>query len=100
MFLWIIKQIIMSLIIITLFHYLYIFFKKNLTVPKIKDLVNRPEQKYKEIYQSLEKPPPPPKQSVDMKSELKNYLKGLGKDMSAVIPSSNSDPFNNNFETL
>jgi len=98
MFLWIIKQIMMSLIIITLIHYLYMFFKQNLTVPKIKDLINRPEQKYKEIYRAIEKKPQE-KQSVDMKSELKNYLKGLGKDITAA-PSANNNIFNNNFETL
>lgn len=29
------------------------FFKSTLTVPKIKDLVNSPNQKYKNIYETL-----------------------------------------------
>ena len=97
MFLWICKQIIMSLIIILLVHYLYVFFKTNLTVPKIKDLVNRPEQKYKEMYKSLEKEIQQPS-SVDMKNELKNYLKGLGTVSDGIKPHSNF--LNNNYETL
>ena len=98
MFLWILKQIILSLIVIILIHYLYIFFKTNLTVPKIKDLVNRPEQKYKEMYKSLEKKTTN-ESPLDMKIELKNYLKGLGKDN---VPTSVDDTnyFNNNYQTL
>jgi hypothetical protein len=34
---------------------LYSFFKTTLTVPKIKDLVNRPAGAYKEIYETIEK---------------------------------------------
>ena len=107
MFLWIVKQITFSIIIICLIHYLYIFFKQNLTVPKIKDLVNRPEQKYKEIYQSLEtKIPEIPSQEIkmDMKAELKNYLQGLGKDEKNTSPISglpqSNNVFNNSYQTL
>ena len=84
MFLWIVKQVIISLIIIILVHYLYIFFKTNLTVPKIKDLVHRPEQKYAEIYKS---PNPAPKHEnkTNMKLELKNYLKNLKNDSKPIL---------------
>ena len=44
-----VKTSIISLILIFLVHYLYDFFKTNLTIPKIKDLVNRPNDKYNEI---------------------------------------------------
>ena len=77
MFLWILKQVILSLINIILIHYLYVFFKTNLTVPKIKDLVNRPVKKYKEIYKSLEREKASPPPSGDMKIELKNYLQWI-----------------------
>jgi len=33
-----------------LVHHLFEFFKSNLTVPKIKDLVNVPTQKYENMY--------------------------------------------------
>ena len=93
------KQIILSLTIIILIHYLYIFFKTNLTIPKIKDLVNRPEQKYRDIYKSLEKSPPQ-ESSSNMKIELTNYLKGLDKKDVPVSSADSTDFFNNNFERL
>lgn len=34
-------------------HHILMFFKSTLTVPKIKDLVNSPNQKYKNIYEAL-----------------------------------------------
>ena len=86
MFLWIFKHVIISLVIIILIHYLYVFFKTNLTVPKIKDLVHRPEEKYKEIYNSIPQPIPKTlpepklKQTPNMKQELKNYLNNLKKE--------------------
>ena len=36
--------IIISVVIISLLHYLYIYFINILTVPKIKDLVTKPGQ--------------------------------------------------------
>jgi hypothetical protein len=47
---WIIQITIISTILIFLIHHLLNFFTSVLTVPKIKDLVNRPKQKYKDIY--------------------------------------------------
>ena len=41
--------IIISVVIISLLHYLYSYFINILTVPKIKDLVNKPGQEYKNI---------------------------------------------------
>jgi hypothetical protein len=41
--------VIISLILIILIHYLFIFFKDTLTVPKVKDLIIQPEEKYKNI---------------------------------------------------
>jgi hypothetical protein len=47
---WIIQITIISIILIFLVHHLINFFKSTLTVPKIKDLVNTPIQKYENIY--------------------------------------------------
>ena len=47
---WIIQISIVSFIFIFLVHHLIGFFKTTLTVPKIKDLVNSPSQKYKNIF--------------------------------------------------
>ena len=74
MFFWIIQQTIISIVLIISVHYIYIFFKNNLTVPKTKDLVNKPTEQYKKIYSSLNKDK---ENNQEMKNELKNYLKTL-----------------------
>ena len=50
MLFWIIQITIISIILIFLVHHLINFFKSTLTVPKIKDLVNRPIKNYENIY--------------------------------------------------
>jgi hypothetical protein len=47
---WIIQITIISFVLIFLVHHLINFFKSTLTVPKIKDLVNSPTQKYENMY--------------------------------------------------
>ena len=56
MFFWLIKTILLSLVIIGVVHYLYIFFKDNLTQPKIKDLLHHPKQEYEDIYNMIHNP--------------------------------------------
>ena len=53
MFFYTIKAIFISLLLIALIHYLYSFFKDTLTVPKIKDLVNKPSKRYDEMFDVL-----------------------------------------------
>jgi len=52
---WVIQITVISIILIFLVHHLINFFKSTLTVPKIKDLVNTPTQKYENIYNILKK---------------------------------------------
>ena len=92
MFLWTLQISIISIIFIFLVHNLISFFKSTLTVPKIKDLVTTPNQKYENMFNTmassksntfeddLVEPP-----STNMKDELKNFLK---QQMS--VPSSTS----------
>jgi len=96
MWLWMTQMTIISILLIFLVHYLVNFFKSTLTIPKIKDLVNIPNQKYEEIYNIIKndtlptiemQPSPldytlidllPKKEEQDpnaMKNELKNFLK-------------------------
>ena len=53
MLLWIIKISLLSILFIFLIHHLIVFFTSTLTIPKIKDLVNSPNEKYKNIYNTL-----------------------------------------------
>jgi hypothetical protein len=54
MFLSILKWGVISLTIIYLIHHFYIFFLNTLTVPKIKDLVNKPNEQYDEMFKTLQ----------------------------------------------
>ena len=47
---WVLQITIISIVLIFLVHHLINFFKSTLTVPKIKDLVNTPTQKYENMY--------------------------------------------------
>ena len=86
---WVIQITVISITLIFLVHYLINFFKSTLTVPKIKDLVNTPTQKYENMYNIIQKKPNTSSETTDytlidllpkeegptMKSELKNFLK-------------------------
>jgi hypothetical protein len=50
---WIIQITALSLCLIAVVHYLYVFFKTTLTVPKVKDLVNRPQKQYDAIFKEI-----------------------------------------------
>lgn len=100
MLLWVIKQAVISAVLIILVHYIYIFFRDTLTVPKLKDLVNKPQSQYREIYKSLQgsERPPPAKPATDMKAELQSYLQKLSKEKPtepAEEPTTDGDAFHN-----
>jgi DNA-binding transcriptional MerR regulator len=47
---WVIQVIFFSILFILLIHHILHFLKTNLTVPKVKDLVNTRNQKYEDIF--------------------------------------------------
>ena len=53
MLFWTLQITIISIILIFLLHNLIGFFKSTLTVPKVKDLVNAPAQKYENMLSVL-----------------------------------------------
>ena len=76
------KTIFISLLLIALIHYLYGFFKNTLTIPKVKDLVNKPQKQYETLFDTMKEnnikqQPISSETSESMKDELKNYLKEL-----------------------
>jgi hypothetical protein len=110
---WIIKVTMISLLLIFLLHYLYSFFKTTLTSPKLKDLVNKPQEKYNTIYNSLKSAGDGGVQNLgddiknssensnntnssSMKDELKKYLKELNvsSNNSSNVSSSNIENTN------
>jgi len=111
MLFWIVQITIISIVLIFLVHHLINFFKFTLTVPKIKDLVNTPTQKYENMYNIINQNKLetnsdssndytlidllPKKDEPNMKSELKNFLKSQlhssqGTDIMALESSNNS----------
>jgi hypothetical protein len=92
MLFWTLQITIISIILIFLVHHLILFFKTTLTVPKVKDLVNVPAQKYENIYNTIsskdytdsllpnmEVKITPNNEVKSMKDELKNFLKNKVK---------------------
>ena len=82
------------MIIIFLLHYIYDYFKKNLTTPKVKDLVNKPQMQYQEIMEAIkenkkiEKKELLEKKKEDqstMKNELKKYMDELNETESIPL---------------
>ena len=78
---WFIKCIIISLSLIALLHYLYAFLIDTLTVPKLRDFVNKPAERYNEILSSGAKRSVAPLQSSDeMQNELRDFLSNIKQE--------------------
>jgi len=112
MLFWTLKITIISIILIFLIHNVILFLKATLTVPKLKDLINAPAQKYENIYNIIS-----PKDYISsllpaeddclqefksMKDELTNYLKNNQENLgtsdiasldSITLPSPKFTPF-------
>jgi cell shape-determining protein MreC len=114
----ILKWALISLILIILIHSLYNFLKNTLTIPKVKDLVNKPTEAYKEIYKIIENNSNTNNNTnnsninnefikseninnEDMKNELKSYLTDLNTSSDAITPEITAFDFksNNDFST-
>lgn len=115
MVLWIIQITIISLLLIFLVHYLINFLKSTLTVPKVKDLVTLPQEKYNEMFQSLNDPTSNNlnkndrsymnnnAQSVNsqsMKEDLIHFLKEIGSSNESVAPPALSSFYNSNVNSF
>jgi hypothetical protein len=53
--LWLVQNIIFSVSLIVIIHYLYLYFETTLTAPKVKDLIHCPKQKYKSLFDTINK---------------------------------------------
>ena len=109
MLLFILKWAIISFILIVLIHYLYSFFKSTLTIPKVRDLVNKPTERYNEMIDTIKyndsvkyndgvKYKDKINRDDNMQDELSNFLQDLkkNKNVSSEILSSN-DGHSNTF---
>lgn len=77
----IIKTAVLSFIFIFLSHNLYLFFKNNLTVPKVNDLVTTTDEKYNDMFHVIntnnENTNNYENKDDNMKNELKDYIKNI-----------------------
>ena len=98
MFLTVFYYSLISFIFIFVVHYLYEYFKENLTIPKEKDLIEKPRETYNKIYQTLQNQENNIKTNNEMKNELKNYLNELKKNNANqnMTQNDNVDTFNGN----
>ena len=94
MFVWAIKISILSVVFIFLIHYLINFFKNNLTVPKIKDLVNVSAQKYDNMYSVIGSNQPQQHSSKEYNTIKKEAPDELGYTDFDLLPQPNSSEEN------
>ena len=92
------QNIFLSIIFIVVVHSIYKYFKNNLTIPKTKDLVNKPSLQYKKIQEEINKSQEAIKQTQKNEEEMKNELQSYLKELSG---NKNNKPisggFDNNF---
>jgi hypothetical protein len=81
MFFSIVKWTIISLTLIFLVHHLYSFLMNTLTVPKIKDLVNKPKEQYNDILQTIHKGTNAKRSDHDKGTNAKRSDQDKGKDI-------------------
>ena len=99
--LWFIQNILFSISLIVIIHYLYIYFETTLTAPKVKDLIHCPKQKYKSLFDTINKNLDNAK-SVPAQSAQSAQSAHLGihsYDTSDIIPSSTSSPIPSDMKT-
>ena len=86
------------MILIFLLHYIYDYFKTNLTTPKVKDLVNKPQMQYEEIIETIKENKKIEKKEIlekkkedqnSMKNELKKYMNELNETDTIPISMTN-----------
>jgi hypothetical protein len=88
---WVVQVVIVSFVIIFLLHNIYFFFKETLTVPKMKDMVKRPQQKYDALFRELrmrneESNGVNAENSNNANDEMKNELKRYLMELNAPAP--------------
>tara|TARA_B100000927_G_scaffold245585_1_gene208209 strand:+ start:3797 stop:4165 length:369 start_codon:yes stop_codon:yes gene_type:complete len=119
MLIWIVKQIVISLLIIVLAHSIYVFLQSNLTTPKIRDLVDKPRKQYNDIYNNIDSITnnktdelndlsskninnENKSNNINMKHELQEYLNELSRKVTdnKVLTGNFENNFTSQYETI
>ena len=97
---WALQWTIISLILIMLVHYLYSFFINTLTVPKVRDLINKPTERYNEILSRDNTKIADTQDVVDtseMQAELRDFLnnikKGDASEQNKIVSANEAESF-------
>jgi hypothetical protein len=90
---WLLQNVVFSISLIVILHYLYIYFKATLTSPRVKDLIHCPKQKYETLFDTIQKGNRDP---IDDYTSLvpKQSSLGIPNDHNALQPQYNMN--NNN----
>ena len=75
MFFNIILYTIISFVVIYICHKIFEFLRDNFTTPIVKDLIDNPKQRYKEMYSIINNETTDTESKENMKNELKSFLK-------------------------
>lgn len=119
MLIWIVKQIVISLLIIVLAHSIYVFLQSNLTTPKTRDLVDKPRKQYNDIYNNIDSITnnktdelndlsskninnENKSNNINMKHELQEYLNELSRKVTdnKVLTGNFENNFTSQYETI
>tara|TARA_A100001011_G_C14251513_1_gene818117 strand:- start:957 stop:1277 length:321 start_codon:yes stop_codon:yes gene_type:complete len=106
MFIFIVKNILLSVVVILLLHYIYNYLKNNLTTPKVKDLVHKPKIRYNQIIEviknsEMENIKNDLKEDEDeMKDELEKYMQSISENLEEPSSSLESNTFVSSFESI
>ena len=106
MFIFIVKNILLSVIVILLLHYIYNYLKNNLTTPKVKDLVDKPKIRYNQIIEviknsEMENIKNDLKDDEDeMKDELEKYMQTISENIEEYTNPLESKTFTTSFESI
>jgi hypothetical protein len=92
---WLLQNVVFSISLIVILHYLYIYFKATLTSPRVKDLIHCPKQKYETLFDTIQKGNRDP---IDDYTSLvpKQSSLGIPNDHNALQPQYNMNNMNNN----
>ena len=106
MFIFIVKNILLSVIVILLLHYIYNYLKNNLTTPKVKDLVDKPKIRYNQIIEVIKNSEMENIKSdlkddeEEMKDELEKYMQTISENIEEPTNPLDSNTFASSFESI
>jgi hypothetical protein len=92
---WIAQVAVVSFVMIFILHNLYFFFKEMLTVPKMKDMVKRPQQRYDALFRELRMRNEASNHEPDSSNNANNHTNANSANSANNHNSNNNDEMKN-----